>query len=129
MRYGPCLATITCTYSPALSKNARLKRSFRGRLYIAAPAKAAEARLERELKTALKDIKFYQNKVFLDIYVVKTRVNSDALNFIDALADCLKRVIMVDDRYYGIKGLDYELNKAAPKIVLKLYQPDRFNAV
>lgn len=128
MRYGPALATVQCTYSSALSKNARLKRSFRGRLYIDAKAKAAEAQLERELTTALKGIKWYQSKVYLDIYVFKSRTNTDALNFIDALADCLKRVILVDDKFYSIKSCDWELDRKNPRIILKLFQPERRDA-
>lgn len=127
MRYGPCLATIHCTYSPALSKNARIAQGKR-RFFIKPEAKAAEARLEREMRTALKGIKWYNQKVYLDIYVYKARTNTDAINFIDVLADCLKRVIMVDDRWFAIKSCDWELDRANPHIVLKLYQPTRKDA-
>lgn len=127
MIYGKCLATVTCTYSPALSKNARLKRSFRGRMYIAPAAKIAEAKLEKELKTALKNVNFYTNKIYLDCVVFKTRTNTDSINFIDGVADCLKRVILVDDRYFCIKNWDYEVDRVNPRIVLRLFQPDRRN--
>ena len=83
MRYGPCIATITCTYNTALSKNARLKRSFRGRMYIAPAAKAAEAVLHRELTNGLKGCKLYQNRIYLSIDVHKSRNTVDAINFID----------------------------------------------
>jgi hypothetical protein len=128
LRYGPCIATVTCTYSSALSKNARLKRSFRGRLYIAPAAKAAEKVLESELTTGLKGVKMYQNRIYLDIQVNKSRNTVDALNFVDAVADCLKRVIGVDDKWYGIKALDWTLNKTNPSIIIKLYQPERKDA-
>lgn len=123
MRYGPVLATVTCTYSPALSKNARLKRSFRGRLYIDAKAKAAEAVLNRELTKGLKGVRLRPEKLWLDITVYKTRVNTDAINFLDSMADVLKIVTGVDDRYYAVKSLDWVLAPKDPKIILKLYQP------
>src|SRR5258706_9109239 len=117
---------INCTYSPALSKNARIAQGKR-RFFIKPEAKAAEARLEREMCTALKGLRWYNQKVYLDIYVYKSRTNTDAINFIDVLADCLKRVIMVDDRWFCIKSLDWELDRVNPRIVLRLYQPERRN--
>lgn len=128
MRYGPCLASVTCSYSSALSKNARLKRSFRGRMYIDPKAKAAERILEAELTKGLKGCKLYVNRVYLDIMVHKSRNTVDAINFLDAVADCLKRVCGVDDKWYSVKSLDWSLDKANPRIVVKIYQPERRNA-
>lgn len=122
MRYGPCLATVTCTYSPALSKNQRIKKGRRG-IYISQKAKAAEAQLHRELTKGLKDVRLDETKVYLDIRVHKTRTNTDAINFLDAIADVLKVVIKIDDRWFCIKSLDWVLAPKDPKIILKIYQP------
>ncbi len=128
MRYGPCLATVSCTYSSALSKNARLAKSFRGRIYIKPEAKAAEKQLSKELTEGLKGVKIYVNRVYLDIMIHKPRNTVDAINFLDAVADVLKTVIGVDDKWYGIKAIDWTLDKANPRIVVKIYQPERRNA-
>lgn len=125
MRYGPCLATVSCTYSSALSKNARLAKSFRGRIYIKPEAKAAEAVLHGELTQGLQGVKLYTNRIYLDLMIHKPRNTVDAINFLDAVADVLKKVIGVDDKWYSVKCIDWTLSKDDPKIVVKLYQPER----
>lgn len=128
MRYGPCLGTVLCTYSASLSKNARLAKSFRGKIYIKPEAKSAERVLLRELQKGLKGVMLYENKVWIDVKVYKTRTNTDAVNFIDAICDVLKVVIKVDDRYFCIKSWDYEIDRENPRMILKIYQPERRDA-
>lgn len=128
MRYGPCLATVQCTYSSALSKNARLAKSFRGRIYIKPEAKAAEAQLSWELTSGLKGVKIYTNRVYIDLMVYKSRNTVDAINFLDAVADVLKKVIGVDDKWFSVKGIDWAMDKTNPRIIVKIYQPERRDA-
>lgn len=118
---------MTCTYDANLSKNARLAQGRR-RFYIKPEAKRAEDRLHYELKKGIGRVAFSTNKVYIDIKVFKPRVNTDAINFIDAIADVLKVVIKVDDRWFSLKGLDWELDRENPRIIVKLYQPIRRNS-
>ena len=126
-KYGRCLKTILVTYNSNLSKNARIANRFKG-FYIKPEAKAAEKTLHHELTLALKRVKFYNNKVYLDIFVMKPRTNIDAINFIDAIADVLKDVIQVDDKWFSIKSLDWAVDTKNPYITIKLYQPVRKDA-
>lgn len=128
MRYGPCIARAIVTYSSSLSKNARIAKSFRGKVYIKPEAKAAELILQGELTKALKGVRMYVNKIYLDIHVYKPNNRVDGINFLDAIADVLKKVIKVDDRWFAVKTLDWSLDRENPRIVLKLYQPTRRNA-
>jgi hypothetical protein len=34
----------------------------------------------------------------------------------------------VDDKWYGIKAIDWALDKDNPRIIVKLYQPERRHA-
>lgn len=124
MTYGKCLASVKVTYNSNLSKNARIANRFKG-FYIKPEAKRAEAVLEHELTIALKRVKLYNNKVYLDIFVMKPRTNIDAINFLDAIADVLKRVTGVDDKWYSVKSIDWAVDTKQPYIVVKLYQPER----
>lgn len=127
IRFGRCLLNTTVTYSSFLSKNSRIGSSYRGKIYIKKEAKAAEAALHRELTSAVKAarIKFYDNRIYLDIFVYKARSNTDSINFIDVIADVLKDVIKVDDAWYGIKSCDWALDRNNPRIIIKLFQPER----
>lgn len=104
-----------------MSKNARIANRFKG-FYIKPAAKQAEAQLLIELTKGVGKVKFYENYVYLDIMVHKPRMNIDAINFLDAIADVTKQVIGVDDRWFSIKRLDWDLSKS-PSIEIKLYQP------
>lgn len=64
----------------------------------------------------------------MDVVVFKPRVDVDAINFVDAVADVLKRCIMVDDRYFSIKSWEWHLDRAEPRIIVKVYQPVRRNS-
>ena len=126
MVYGKALGVATCTYNSALSKNQRFTIG-RSRVYKNAKATAAENTLFHELRL-LKKTKWYQNKIYMDVVVFKPRVDVDAVNFVDAIADVLKRVILVDDRYFSIKSWDWHLDRIDPRIIVKVYQPARRNA-
>lgn len=56
---------------------------------------------------------------------MKPRTNIDAINFLDAIADVLKKVTGVDDKWYSVKSIDWEVDTKNPYIVVKLYQPTR----
>lgn len=127
MQYGKCLAVAQCTYNSNLSKNARIANRFKG-FYIKPAAKDAETQLLLELTKAFKGVKMYNNKIYLDIFVAKPRTNIDAINFIDAVADVVKKVIGVDDKWFSIKCLDWKVDTKNPYIVVKLYQPNRSDA-
>lgn len=126
MRFGRCLLNTTVTYSSFLSKNNRIGYGYKG-IYIKKEAKAAESVLRKELTSAIKSakIRFYDNRVYLDVFVFKARSNTDAINFIDVIADVLKDVIKVDDHWYGIKSCDWALDRKNPRIIIKLFQPSR----
>ena len=67
--------------------------------------------------------KFAKDKIMLDIMVYKTNMNGDPLNLVDGIADAVKGVIGVDDRYYGM-FLDWEIDKENPRIELTIKQED-----
>lgn len=60
--------------------------------------------------------------------VYKSRNTVDAINFLDAVADVLKKVIGVDDKWYSVKSIDWDLDKLNPRIIVKIYQPERRDA-
>ncbi len=125
--YGKPIVDFVATYDTYLSKNQRMRFTRRGSTYKPALSQAAEKVLHTEAVNALGRKKFYQNKVYLDITVYKSRTNVDAVNFIDVIADVLKVVIGVDDKFFCIKQLEWELDRKNPRIRIKIYQPDRYN--
>lgn len=67
-------------------------------------------------------IKVVQNKVWLDIFVQKSNHRGDAANFVDLICDAVKEAIGVDDRWFSIRHLDWEICKDNPRIFVAIGQ-------
>lgn len=65
---------------------------------------------------------FKQNKVWLDIFVQKPDHKGDAVNVVDLVCDAVKVAINVDDRWFSIRKLDWEICKTDPKLVIGVAQ-------
>lgn len=62
-----------------------------------------------------------KKKVNLFIHVVKDSMRSDAINYIDGIADVIKEVIGVDDRYFQVV-LTWEIDKKNPLFLVGVTQ-------
>jgi hypothetical protein len=54
--------------------------------------------------------------------VQKPDARGDALNVIDAVSDAIKGVLGVDDRWYSVKRLDWQIVKDDPQIYIGISQ-------
>lgn len=84
------------------------------RTLIAQNIQFVKAQVTEELKFNPKE------KVHLAITVFKPNNRCDAINFIDAVADIIKEVIGVDDRYYAL-SLDWFISEE-PNIQIRITQ-------
>lgn len=82
------------------------------------------AALSLKIKTALQGRRVEQNKVWLDIFVQKPNHRGDAANFVDLICDAVKDAIGVDDRWFSIRQLDWQITKNDPHIFLTIGQED-----
>lgn len=65
---------------------------------------------------------FYQGKVWLDICIYQPTHTGDALNYLDVMADAVADAIGVDDRWFSVRRIDWQIDKADPRIVLVVTQ-------
>jgi hypothetical protein len=65
---------------------------------------------------------FYRGKVWLDILVQKPNNRGDAVNLLDSICDVVKEAIGIDDRYFSIRRLDWEIVKKDPLIYIGIGQ-------
>lgn len=73
-------------------------------------------------KLAVRGMAFRQDKVWLDIMVYKLNMRSDAVNVVDIVCDGIKLGLEIDDRWYAIRQLDWEVVPANPRIVIGIGQ-------
>lgn len=64
-------------------------------------------------------------KVWIDIFVQKPAHRGDATNFVDHICDAVKRGIGVDDRWFAIRRVDWEICKHNPQIFIGIGQEVR----
>ncbi len=75
-----------------------------------------------QIKCAIGDRKFHKGKVWIDLLVEKPNNKGDAINVLDTICDCIKIAIGIDDRYFSIRRLDWDIIKTDPKIFIGIGQ-------
>lgn len=87
-------------------------------------AQAARDAIGWELKNALQGRVFQpRRKVWLDIHVQRGDMKSDPINLLDATADAVKTIIRVDDRWFAVARLDWELvRNERPFVRIQIWQ-------
>jgi len=78
--------------------------------------------LSRALKDSGKHVK--HNKIWLDIFVQKENHRGDAVNVVDLVCDAVKVAAGVDDRWFCIRRVDWQVVKDNPRIFVGIGQED-----
>ncbi len=124
-RYVPLGESVALTVplTSTLSKNAQHEVG-QGKVFLKEDAQAARDAIGWELKNALQGRVFQpRRKVWLDILVQRANMKSDPINLLDAIADAVKNIIRVDDRWFAVARLDWELvRNERPFVRIRLWQ-------
>lgn len=116
-------------YSQAVSKNSLWSFGGKGgHVYRRQAANQYQDTLALYTKAAMAGRKVYINKIWIDLFVQKPTHKSDAINVLDTVCDALKVGLGVDDRWFCIRQLDWEITKNDPHIFISIYQKDTFDA-
>lgn len=107
----------------ALSKNFQWGARPGGYVYLRREAKAMREVITRTLLQM--DHGFVQGKIWLDICVQKPDHKGDAVNFVDAICDAVKKGIGVDDRWFSLGLVDWQIVKKEPWIIIAIGQEYR----
>lgn len=96
----------------------------RGHVFLRQEARQAEEALIVRIKMALgQEYPFFHNKIWLSIYAQKPDHRAgDAINLIDRIADAVKKAINIDDRWFSIRRVDWEIAKVNPRIFIEISQ-------
>ncbi|HKZ60548.1 MAG TPA: hypothetical protein VJ547_11995 [Candidatus Thermoplasmatota archaeon] len=113
-RPGPNLIAYHCVsfpFLPVLSKNRMYGRAANNhnRIYMRDNHRLARDGLEVAISSSLNGTRPPTGKIWIDLFVQKPSMNTDAVNFVDAVCDALAKVTGVDDRWYSIRSLDWEI--------------------
>ncbi len=105
------LVRFRVPFSYAASKNHIYAMSRSGHVTLRRESRAMRAMIAEATRSAIGDTRVANNKVWLDIFVQKPNHKGDAVNVVDLVCDAIKDAIPVDDRWYCIRRLDWEVVK------------------
>lgn len=114
--------TFSIPYIKYLSKN-RMKAFAGGHYYLPEETRKAKEHIIYPIKNS--KIKFIQSKLYIELFIEKPKHQGDAINFIDTIADAIVQATGIDDRWYCIGRVDWQINKINPKIWITIKQDRR----
>lgn len=104
------------------SKNAVWRYSTHGHVYMRSQARSLRDALAWRLKNVTKGIEIFEGKIWIDIFVQKPNHKGDAINVVDTVCDAVKDAIPVDDNWYSIRRLDWQVVKTNPRLFVGIGQ-------
>lgn len=116
------ITSLSVPFTYALSKNHIWKMSALGHREQRAEANEARAALVSAVRQALGTGRVLQGKLWIQILVQKPDNRGDAVNFVSAICDAIKEAINLDDRWYCLYSLDWQIAKREPRIFLAIGQ-------
>lgn len=116
------LARTSVPFDYAHSKNAIYRNTGRGHVYMRKDARGHRAVLTEAVKGALRGRRVYNGRVWIDIFVQKPNHRGDAVNVVDTVCDAVKDAIGLDDNWFSIRRLDWEIAKEDPRLFVGIGQ-------
>lgn len=115
---------VVVPFSRSGSKNHIFSNTRQGHVFMRDQSTAYRLEIRDRIRDAvdLKDLK--QNKLWIDIFVQKPHHRGDAVNFLDLVCDAIKDAIPLDDRWYSVRSIDWEIVKHEPMLFIGLGQED-----
>jgi len=106
------------------SKNKIEGRTKSGKTYPLREHWELREYLTRVLTEACKGIEWKKQKYYVSYYAQKPSNRGDVINFLEAFADVIKKVIGVDDNYLCVDDIDFEVvrNCGENKIFISISQ-------
>lgn len=109
-------------FSYAASKNHLYTLRKQGHVVLRQESKAIRDEITLRLRQALTGRRVAHNKLWIDILVQKPDHRGDAVNMVDLVCDAIKAAVPVDDRWFCLRRVDWEIVKVNPQMFLKVGQ-------
>jgi hypothetical protein len=116
------LARISVAFSYAASKNHIYAMRRSGHVALRKESRAMRDEITLLMRSAIGKHRVAHNKVWLDILVQKPNHRGDAINVVDLVCDGLKECMPVDDRWFCIRRLDWQIVKDDPRLYIGVGQ-------
>jgi hypothetical protein len=122
---GPDLEWIIRLAVPfqySLSKNHMFTTTRFGHVALRKESRGIRDEITQLLREAMRKREIKNNKLWIDILVQKPNHKGDAINVLDLVCDAIKDATGVDDRWYSIRRLDWQIVKTNPMMFIGIGQ-------
>lgn len=117
------LVRVAVPFTYAASKNSIYSTRGAGHVVLRRESKQIRSAVALAIGQAVRDQPLRHNKVWIDVFVQKPDHRGDAVNVVDLVCDGIKDAIPVDDRWYSLRRVDWQVVKhEAPMIYIGLGQ-------
>lgn len=113
---------VSVPFSYAASKNHIYVRRRLGHMALRREVVAKREAITLAVRSAIGGRRVAHNKVWLDLLVQKPDHRGDAVNVVDLVCDAVKDALGVDDRWFCIRRLDWEVAKTDPRLFIGVGQ-------
>ena len=129
---APTLAWVVRVKVPFLyrmSKNAIFTTNRFGHVALRREAKAIRHEITLVVQESLRRLnddgfEIKNNKLWIDLLVQKPNHRGDAINVVDLVCDAIKDACGLDDRWFSIRRLDWEIVKDQPYLFIGIGQEE-----
>lgn len=118
---------VAVPFSWAGSKNQLFATTRTGHTFLREEGRYYRSLLTQKIRETVDVENVRQNKLWVDIYVQKPNHKGDAANFLDMVCDAIKDAIPLDDRWYSIRSIDWQICKDEPMLYVGLGQDSRLD--
>lgn len=114
------LVRVAAPFSYKFSKNAQWAMGNRANVFLRKEAMDLRKGLMARIRAAYLNsgVKTVTAKLWVDIFVQKSNNMGDAINVVDSVCDALKEAVELDDRWFSIRKLDWQIVKESPRIYI-----------
>lgn len=106
------------------SKNHMSAMSNRGHVFMRKESREYKQAIALDVAKAVAGVNAQINKVWIWLLIQKPNHRGDAVNLLDLVIDSIKHAVGVDDRWFSIGGVDWEVIKREPMIHIGVGQFD-----
>ena len=122
------MVSFKIPFTQAASKNHVWSlASGSGHVFKRAESRQFQNVIVAKIQEGIREHKVFQNKIWIDLFVQKPNHKGDAINVVDVICDGLKVGLGVDDRWFCIRQVDWEISKHDPQIFITVFQNEPFD--
>jgi hypothetical protein len=113
---------IAVPFRYSLSKNHMFTNTRFGHMALRKESRSSRDEITQLLREAIRKVEIKNNKIWIDIFVQKPNHKGDAINVVDLVCDAIKDATGVDDRWYSIRRIDWQIVKDKPMMYIGIGQ-------